>query len=91
MSISAGNNISAKSDLIIAKICSCGGCKRDPSLDTSSAYCFVYRETNVFFVPHPLRGDYYTVDQVAEIEKALNGYELELLPLDPNLLTEKNA
>ena len=82
----------ASGDVVIAKICACEGCKRRADLDTDTSYCFSHISSvrggteRIFFVPRPLAGAWYTLDQVNEIEKALNGFDLELLPLDPNLM-----
>jgi hypothetical protein len=79
--------------IVVAKICSCLGCTRQESFDTSNSYAFTIcnemtgNKDRLFFIPHGLTPDgSYTVSQLSAIEQALAYYGVDLFPLDPNLL-----
>jgi hypothetical protein len=41
----------------------------------------------LFFVPRGTNGGAFTLEQIATIEQALAYYGIDLLPLDPNLVS----
>ena len=91
---SSPHDPAAHVDVVLAKICSCAGCRRRPELDQPVSYCFSFKDSFapakqewVFFIPHPLTmaGD-YTVGQLAEIERMLAAVGVDLMPLDPALV-----
>ncbi len=81
----------AHGDIVIAKIGSSKNCRRRPDLDTAVSLAFEKKFglpaiTQIFFIPKPLAGEYYTLRQISEIEQSLIPMSIDLLPLDYNLV-----
>ena len=62
------------------------GCSRCEDLDTETEIGFMAPDGEFpFTISRPLQDGVYTQSQVDLIEKFLARFEIELLPLDPNL------
>ncbi len=80
--------VCAEATLVLAKISS-QQATRHESLDDEFSYWFSveYRGREYYFqIPAPLEGDGYTEYQLETIEVELQKLDLDLLPLDHNLL-----
>lgn len=77
--------IVANEELVLAKIIFCR-CNRRPDLDTERAFCFEDPQEKCFFVAKAVDGVGYTQDQLDAIELSLASREIDLFPLDANLV-----
>lgn len=70
-------------DTVISKLVSLG-CEIEADNPTSASIK-VYYETDMFFIPKPLKDGGYTEQHLDIIEREMAKFGLDLLPLDPLL------
>ncbi len=60
-------------------------CELDALGRTAISLAFFSPRGEGFFIPRPVTADGFTLDQLIYIEAVLNVFDLEPLPLDPNV------
>lgn len=80
------------SEVVVAKVVACPGCRRQLEYDTANSLAFSINnefcggKDRLFYIPNALPSGGYTQDQLDFIEQSLAVYGIDIFPLDYPLL-----